>query len=85
MKLTDKNVENLNSLMSLGLFNTEEHAINFTVDYAFNSHTYIETIIDLENELLKELEEMAEEGGLSVNFLLNRILKRYLDSERDVV
>ena len=81
MKLATKNTESIQMLMSVGLFQTESEAVDSIIEYAYGMEDFEEFELEIDSENLNHLKNLSEKTGAPVNFVFNRIVERYLDSE----
>jgi len=63
------------------LFHTEAEALDSIMEYAYGVEGFEEFELDIDSENMKHLKNLSEKTGAPVNFIFNRIVERYLESE----
>ena len=81
MKLSTKNTESIQMLISVGLFQTESEAVDSIIEYAYGMEDFEELELEIDSKILNYLKNLSEKIGAPINFIFNRIVERYLDSE----
>lgn len=83
MNLAQENEKGIQVLLSMGLFQDEEEATSYITNYAFKIDTYPEESFELGQEVMNYLNKTSEKSGISIPFLMNAILKRYLKLQNE--
>ena len=83
MQLSERNTHSVQALLSTGLFDSEDDIADAAMRYAFEIDRLEEIEIELDAKNDVQLQKMSKKTGVSVSFLLNRIIERYLNTGDD--
>ena len=78
MQFSEQNTQSVQALLSTGLFETESHVADAAMRYAFRELEDVE--LDLDTEAYMHLQALSEKTGVSMSFLMNRIVERHLQN-----
>jgi len=81
MELSQKNEKGIQKLLSMGLFKNEDAIRSYATNYAFNIDSHCEETLDIDASNMKYLKDISQETGISISFLINAILRKYLAEE----
>lgn len=81
MNLSEENAHSIHILLSLGLFANEEEAVNYATQYAFQVDGWKEISLEFGSEEIDFLQKKSEQSGVSIEFIINCVLKNYIQSK----
>lgn len=83
MIVSEQNNHSVQALLATGLFDNEDDIANAAMRYAFEVDRLEETELELDPKNYAALKALSEKTGVSISFLLNRIIERYLKAGSD--